>query len=124
MKKKVLLVDDKKELRMLIKLFLSSNYDVETAEDGLHALSLIQGGFFPDVIVSDLNMPGVDGKMLVKQIKSSGLYASIPVIILSNNDKSSERVELMKAGAGDYLTKPFNPEELQVRIEKALRTSA
>lgn len=120
MKKNVLLVDDKKELRMVLKSYLVKNYNVETAESGLHALAMLQDGYWPDIIVSDLMMPGADGKTLVAQIKSSGLFSHIPIIILSSIDKSSERIELLRSGANDYLTKPFNPEELEVRIEQVL----
>lgn len=120
MKKNVLLVDDKKELRLVLKSYLIKKYNVETAESGLHALALLQNGYCPDIIVSDLMMPSADGKTLVAQIKSSGLFSHIPIIILSSIDKSSERIELLRSGANDYLTKPFNPEELEVRIEQVL----
>lgn len=121
MKRNVLLVDDKKELRMVLKIYLSKKYNVETAESGLHALALLQNGYAPDIIISDLMMPDADGKTLVSQLKSGGLYSHIPIIILSSIDKSSERIELIKSGANDYMTKPFNPEELEVRIEQVLK---
>jgi len=124
MKKKILLVDDKGTFRVLVKLFLSNKYEVETAENGLQALSLLQHGYMPDAIVSDLMMPEVDGKTFLGQLKSSGALNHIPVIILSSVDKSSERVELIKSGAGDYMIKPFNPEELEIRIENLLKKTA
>lgn len=121
MKKRILLVDDKGEFRRLVKIFLSKNYEVETAENGLQALALLQNGYLPDVIVSDLIMPEVDGKVLVEQLKASGMFQHIPIIILSSVDKSTEKIELIKLGAGDYLSKPFNPMELEVRIERLLK---
>lgn len=123
MKKRILLVDDKGEFRRLVKIFLSKNYEVETAENGLQALAQLQSGYLPDAIVSDLVMPEIDGKVLVEQVKISGMFNHIPVIILSNIDKSSEKIELIKLGADDYLVKPFNPEELEVRIERLLKTA-
>jgi len=123
MKKRVLLVDDKGEFRRLVQIFLSKNYMVKTAENGLQAISLLQNGYLPDVIVSDLMMPEVDGKVLVEQIKSSGMFQHIPVLILSSIDKSEKKIELIKSGAGDYLVKPFNPMELEVRIESLLKTA-
>lgn len=121
MKKRILLVDDKGEFRRLVKIFLSKNYDVKTAENGLEALAILQNGYIPDAVVSDLIMPEVDGRVLVEQLKASGIFQHIPVIILSSVDKSAQKIELLKSGAGDYLVKPFNPEELEVRIERLLK---
>lgn len=121
MKKKILLVDDKREFRSLVKMYLNKKYEVETCGNGMEALNLLQDGYLPNVIVSDLNMPMVDGYSLLDQLKASGLYSQIPVIILSSIDKSSNKVELIQKGAEDYLVKPFNPQELEVRIERILR---
>ena len=123
MKKRILLVDDKGEFRRLVQIFLSKNYKVETAENGLHALALLQNGYLPDIIVSDLIMPEVDGKVLVEQVKASGMFQHIPIVILSSINKSAKKIELIKSGAGDYLVKPFNPTELEVRIERLLKTA-
>ena len=120
MKKKMLLVDDKVEFRKLVKIILAKKFEVTTAENGLEALALLQGGFIPDAIISDLMMPEVDGITLVKQLKSSGVFSQIPIMILSSIDKSDKRIELLKTGADDFMIKPFNPEELEVRIDKLL----
>ncbi len=121
MKKKILIVDDKTEFRRLTKTILSTNYQVESAENGVEALSLLQNGYMPDLIVSDLMMPVLGGKDLVDQLKASGAFCNIPIIILSSIDKSDEKIKLIKMGADDYLEKPYNPTELLVRIEKLLR---
>jgi DNA-binding response OmpR family regulator len=121
MKKRILLVDDKGEFRRLVKIFLSKNYDVETAENGLDALAQLQNGYRPDAIVSDLIMPEFDGKVLVEQVKASGFFRHIPIIILSSIDKSAKKIELLSLGANDYLVKPFNPGELEIRIERLLQ---
>jgi len=121
MKKKILIVDDKAEFRRLTKTILSSNYQVESAENGVEALSLLQNGYMPDLIVSDLMMPVLGGKDLVDQLKASGAFKHIPVIILSSIDKTDEKIKLIKMGADDYLEKPYNPSELMVRIEKLLK---
>jgi len=123
MKKRVLLVDDKGEFRRLVQIFLSKNYKVKTAENGLQAISLLQNGYLPDIIVSDLMMPEVDGKGLVEQVKASGMFQHIPVVILSSIDKSAKKIELIESGAGDYLVKPFNPKELEVRIDRLLQSA-
>lgn len=124
MKTKILLVDDKSDFRILVKMFLKEKYEVETAEDGLVALKMLQTGYTPNLIVSDLMMPHVDGKTLVNHLRASAVFKKIPIIILSNLDKSMQRVELLNSGASDYIVKPFNPAELEARIELSLRKSA
>jgi DNA-binding response OmpR family regulator len=121
MKKKILIVDDKAEFRRLTKTILSSNYQVESAENGVGALSLLQNGYMPDLIVSDLMMPVLGGRDLVDQLKASGAFKHIPIIILSSIDKTDEKIKLIKLGADDYLEKPYNPNELLARIEKLLK---
>jgi DNA-binding response OmpR family regulator len=122
MKKKILIVDDKSEFRRLTKTILQSQYEVESAKNGIDALSILQNGYNPDLIVSDLLMPVLGGKDFLEQLKSSGLFKDIPVIILSSIDKSDEKIKLIKLGASDYLEKPYNPAELLVRIENILKT--
>ncbi len=123
MKKKILIVDDKTEFRRLTKTILSRDYEVETAENGLNALALLQGGYMPDLIVTDLLMPVLGGKDFVDQLKTSGAFKDIPIIVLSSIDKSDEKIKLLNLGASDYLEKPYNPAELLVRIEKILKNN-
>ena len=120
MKKKILLVDDIKEFRTLVKIILSGNYDVVTAEDGEDALNKIEEGLHPDVIVTDLMMPRVDGYQLITTIKSGSDSSKIPVIVLSNVDKADERKKLHEQGVYKYLIKPFNADELKEGLGKSL----
>ncbi len=122
MKKKVLLVDDIKEFRTLVKIILSGNYDVVTAADGGDALNKIQKGLNPDVIVTDLVMPGVDGFQLITQLMSGENYKKIPVIVLSNIDGAEERKSLEKQGVSGYIIKPFNTVELQEGLGRSLNS--
>jgi len=124
MKKKILIVDDKTEFRRLTKTILQSKYEVESAENGLEALSVLKNGYIPDLIVSDLMMPELGGKEFLEQVKSSGAYKNIPVIILSSIDKSEEKIKLINLGANDYLEKPYNPAELLARIENLLKKTS
>lgn len=123
MKKKLLLIDDKQEFRRLTKIILSKDFEITTAENGMQALISMQKGAIPDLIVCDVNMPELDGEQFVKQLKASGMFQHIPIIMLSSNDKSADKISLMKAGADDYLTKPYNPEELMLRINYKLKTA-
>lgn len=123
MKKKILLVDDIKEFRTLVKIILSGNYDVVTAEDGEEALNMIEGGLTPDVIVTDLMMPRLDGYQLITRIKSEKSSNKIPVIVLSNVDRATERERLKQQGVSGYIIKPFNTSELKEGLGRTL-TSA
>lgn len=124
MKKKILIVDDKTEFRRLTKTILESKYEVQSAENGVEALSILQNGYNPDLIVSDLMMPVLGGKDFLDQVKSSGAFKHIPVIILSSIDKSDEKIKLIKMGANDYIEKPYNPAELLARIENIFKSVA
>ena len=112
------------EFRQLVKLYLSKKFEVKTAENAFSAMAMIQNGFVPDIIVTDLMMPNGDGKTFIEQIKNTGAFAHIPVIVLSSIDKSSERISLLQKGAEDYILKPFNPLELEVKINKLLQKAA
>lgn len=118
--KKILIVDDKPSISKLIVQFLKKTYNVTTKEDGLEALSLLHSGDIPDLIITDLQMPNLDGFELIKRVKESGLFRDIPIVVLSSKDSSSDRIKCLKMGAEDYLVKPFNPEELQIRVERIL----
>jgi len=120
MKKKILLVDDIKEFRTLLKVILSGNYEVITAEDGEQAISLMEGGLEPDVIVTDLMMPRMDGYQLISRVKESTPYNKIPIIVLSNVDKNEKRERLKGTGICTYLNKPFNTAELKEGLGRSL----
>lgn len=121
MSKKILIIDDNNEFRRLTKTILMSKYEVETAINGIEAFSLLQNGYIPDLIVTDLMMPGMGGKGFVEQLKISGAFQHIPVIVLSSIDKSDEKIQLLQLGASDYLEKPYNPSELLIRIENIFK---
>ncbi len=122
MKKKILLVDDIKEFRTLVKIILSGNYDVVTAADGEDAWKKIEKGLMPDVIVTDLMMPRIDGYQLINRIKSGEAFKKIPVIVLSNVDGTKEREALKRQGVSGYIIKPFNTEELREGLSKSLNS--
>jgi DNA-binding response OmpR family regulator len=73
----------------------------------------MQQGVVPDIIIADVNMPDVGGIEFIMQIRSSGFFRDVPLIMLSGNEKSEDKIKSLKAGADDYMTKPFNPEELE-----------
>lgn len=117
MKKKILVIDDEKSIRVLLKNYLNKDYEVITKENGEEGMAWLQQGDFPDMIVADIQMPKMDGYEFIKNIRASGYFKDIPLIMLSGIESSAEKVKALKLGANDYMVKPFNPEELQVRIE-------
>jgi len=120
MKKRILIIDDKYEFRKLLKIILKDMFSIETAENGLQAFSILQGGYLPDLILCDMMMPELGGENFLKNMKRSGVFSKIPFIILSSIDNSTTRVKMLNEGANDYVVKPFNPEELIARINKSL----
>jgi DNA-binding response OmpR family regulator len=116
MKKKILVIDDERTIRVLLENFLKE-YTVVTKNDGLEGLSWLQEGNMPDLIVADIQMPNLDGYEFVKQLRASGYFKDIPLIVLSGIESTAEKIKCLKLGANDYMVKPFNPEELAIRIE-------
>ncbi|MBN2553389.1 MAG: sigma-54-dependent Fis family transcriptional regulator [Spirochaetales bacterium] len=113
---RVLVVDDEKNIRDSIKRYLEGeNIETMTAENGLSARRLLQEQVFSAGII-DLRMPGMDGLELLKWIHEEG--RRLPVIMISAYGEVRDAVEAMKLGAQDYIVKPFDPEELIVRLEK------
>jgi DNA-binding response OmpR family regulator len=115
--KQILIIDDAVFIRTILEQFLNTKYEVVAKNDGLEALTWLQQGNIPDLIVADIKMPNLDGYELVKQLKASGYFKNIPVIMLSSIEDSAERVKFLKLGADDFMIKPFNPEELELKIE-------
>ncbi len=120
MKKKILVIDDELSIRMLLENFLSKIYEVITKNDGMEGVQWLEQGNIPDLIVADIQMPNMNGNDFIKNIRSSGFFKEIPLIMLSGIESSQEKVKCLKLGANDYLVKPFNPEELAIRIELLL----
>jgi DNA-binding response OmpR family regulator len=117
MKKKILVIDDELSIRMLLENFLKKTYTVVTKNDGMEGLSWLEEGNIPDLIVADIQMPNLDGYEFVKNVRASGYFRDIPLIMLSGIESSTEKIKCLKLGADDYIVKPFNPEELAIRIE-------
>jgi len=105
---------------MLLENFLSKTYEVITKNDGMEGVQWLEQGNMPDLIVADIQMPNMDGYDFIKNIRASGYFKEIPLIMLSGIESSQEKVKCLKLGANDYMVKPFNPEELSIRIELLL----
>ena len=119
MKKKILVVDDEKSICLLLENFLSQDYDVVSMDDGLEALEWLEENL-PDLIISDIQMTKMDGYEFLTSVRQRGFTRHTPIIMLSGKSESKERIKCYKLGAQDYLTKPFNPEELEELVKKNL----
>jgi two-component system alkaline phosphatase synthesis response regulator PhoP len=117
-KPSILIVDDEENLLEALKLNLElEGYEVSTAANGAEALRKVEKEYF-DLIILDVMMPEIDGINVCENIRIKGL--EMPILMLSAKTNSADRVAGLKKGADDYLTKPFNLEELLLRVRKLI----
>lgn len=117
-KTSILLVEDEENLHEALKLNLElEGFAVTSAYDGVSALNAVQGEYF-DLIILDVMLPEMDGISVTETIRLSN--SEVPILILSAKNSSADRVLGLKKGADDYLTKPFNLEELLLRVNKLI----
>ena len=117
--KKILSIDDEISMRTLLEFFLKDTYEIISVASAEEALNWLDHTI-PDLIISDIEMKGMDGFEFLKQVRLRGYTKHTPVIMLSGKAESKERVKCYQLGAQDYLTKPFNPEELNELVKKNL----
>ncbi|MBN3942613.1 ATP-binding protein [Nostoc sp. NMS9] len=117
---RILLVDDNADMRDYVNRLLSQQYEVEAMPDGLAALDSARG-HVPDLVLTDVMMPGLDGFGLLQALRADPLTQKVPIILLSARAGEEARVEGLEAGADDYLIKPFSARELLARVEAALK---
>lgn len=115
----ILLVEDEENLHEALKLNLElEGYEVSSAYDGLSAVKAVQQEYF-DLVILDIMLPGMDGLTVLESIRIQ--HNEVPILILSAKNSSADRVMGLKKGADDYLTKPFNLEELMLRVQKLIQ---
>jgi two-component system, OmpR family, KDP operon response regulator KdpE len=120
-KANILVVDDEPQITRVLKTSLSNHgYGIRTASDGEEALQMMKD-WLPDLVVTDLRMPNMDGLHLCRQVRAQ---SRIPIIVLSVKGEDAIKVEALDAGADDYVTKPFSMNELLARIRAALRRAS
>lgn len=120
----ILLVDDDERLRDLLRKFLVENgFFVSTARDGKHARQLIEVFIF-DLMILDIMMPGEDGLSLTNFIRNNSVrLKNTPILLLTARGEVEDRITGLSQGADDYLSKPFDPRELLLRLQSILRRS-
>src|SRR5438034_4285661 len=119
-KKRILVVDDEQEITLVLRSGLAKHgYDVRVAGEGEAALELFHA-WTPDLVVTDLSMPNMNGLKLCQRLRE---ISNVPIIVFSVKGDEATKVEALDAGADDYVTKPFGMGELLARVRAALRRS-
>lgn len=119
------LVDDEENNLLLFSRSLKpSDYDVRTFRDGREFLDAVEGGLIPDLVLSDVMMPRLNGYQVCEALKSRPEFAKIPVVLVTGLHEIKDKVRGLEAGADDFLHKPFHPLELRARVKSLLRIKA
>ncbi len=121
---RVLLVDDEPGLREAVQAYLEdSNFSVDAASNAKDGWELLQQNF-PDLVISDVMMPEVDGYQFLKQVREDPRFKTMPVVFLTAKGMTTDRIQGYQAGCDAYLPKPFDPEELVAIVENLLDRKA
>ncbi len=114
----ILIVEDNMPFRTLLSYIINKKYEIYPATNGLEALLFLRKGFIPDLIITDMMMPEIDGLDLVRNLKKSGLYHHIPIIVLTGITANHVLDELRLLGVDNIFEKPFDPQKLLEYIDK------
>jgi two-component system, chemotaxis family, chemotaxis protein CheY len=119
--RRVLLVEDSPTMRSYVTAMLESDgsYEVTPADSGFHALKALPGGGF-DLVITDINMPDINGLELIKFVRASASYRDVPVLIISTEGREQDRARGLGLGANEFLVKPFTAEELLDAVRRLL----
>ena len=121
MAKRLLVVDDDPGLLLAVSETLrAEGYDVKTARRGAEAMQRVAESL-PDLIISDIRMPGMDGYQLVRNLRSNARTRLVPIVFLTAKDETADRIQGFRTGVDAYLTKPFEPEELAAIVAAILQ---
>ena len=122
MKKQILAVDDSKAIRFLLQTVLGKKYQVVTVADGCSAMYWLSKKNFPDLIIVDPQLPDMENWELIQQLSSSGLYGSIPIVVLSGLNKEETEGKCVEFDVAKYFLKPFNPVNLLEDVSALMDT--
>jgi CheY-like chemotaxis protein len=123
MKKQILAVDDSKAIRFLLQTVLGKEYQVVTVPDGCSAMYWLSKRNFPHLIIADPQLPDMENWELIQQLSSSGIYNSIPVVVLSGLSKAETESKCLEYGVQKFFLKPFNPVELVTSINDLIENN-
>lgn len=120
----IVVIEDDPYMQGVLKHCLRDHFQPVMFNNGLDALGHLQAGNIPDIIISDLNTPLLNGIKFLEQVKCSGFFNTIPVVILSGEDDTDTRIKCLEIGADDFVVKPFNPRELNARLKGIIKRAA
>lgn len=124
MKKRVLVIDDDYPIRLLIQKVLESEYKVCAFNNAASAIEHMEKHGNPDIIITDIKLPVIDGRLLLKNLKNSPIFGDIPVVIISSWNDYKTQMECEEAGASAYIAKPFNPDALLATLNEVIGKEA
>ena len=109
----VLAIDDSRTMRDMVRLaLLGAGIDTEVAEDGVHGLEVLGDMTPPDAIITDINMPRMDGFQFIDAVRTRDAYRGIPILVLTTESAAEMKMRAREAGATGWIVKPFDPEKL------------
>ncbi len=120
-KRNILIMDDAPGIQKILTVHLQKDFEIVIKNDGMEGMEWLDAGHSTDLILADLDMPNLNGKEFLQIMRSSNFYKNIPVIILSAESESVERIDCLNKGADDFIEKPFNPAEVLAKIQAILR---
>lgn len=123
-KKKVLIVEDDVALCSLVAGILEKDYDVTECNNSIDAWQWLSDGNSPNLVITDFKMPLIDGLEFVENIKTSGLYRDVPVVILSGNNDANLKERCEELGIKAFLVKPFSPKLLLETTEESIKSTS
>jgi two-component system, chemotaxis family, chemotaxis protein CheY len=122
MGEKILIVGDSESMRKILSTILESvGYDIERAEDGREALDVLQGNHSFDLILTDLNVPRIDGISLIGAVRACDRYSTLPILMLTTESHELFKARARSAGATGWIVKPFVKDKSLLVIDKVIR---
>lgn len=120
----IFIVEDNPEVQLLLKTIFEANYELRTATDGEEALRLLKKSpQTPDLIITDLMMPELDGVSLIQRLKANKRFWHIPILVLSAKSDFVTKIKVLNIGVDDYIQKPFNIDELQAIVQTLIKNA-
>jgi two-component system, chemotaxis family, chemotaxis protein CheY len=121
MNRTIMVVDDSASVRQMVSFTIKNcGYDVIEASDGADALAKMNGSSSVSMIITDLNMPNIDGIGLIRKVRINPSYKFVPIIMLTTESQEARKAEGKQAGATGWIIKPFKPEQLAAVVKKVL----
>ena len=117
-KKLLLVVDDEPGVLLLLEHYLAEAFEVITASNGAEALELLQAGLIPDLVLSDIEMPVMDGYELLRRMRAAEATRDVPCMMVSGKNKNLHYLQAMRLGAEGFIGKPFTADEINRKLTR------